>query len=249
MERVPGEGTSHPGDEAVAEGEWELLRRRVAATAGVVVAAWVGLVALLILCGEGVKHSAAIATFDHRITNFVVDHRTPALNDLMKALTWTGSWIATLGVALVVAVFCVRHRLPIVAVVVVLAGWMGELGAVTLTKEVVERERPPKDLWLVTAHGWSFPSGHTANAVVVFSVAAGIVSIYLRGKNARVLTWALAVLVTALVGFSRIELGVHWTTDVIASAVWTTCWLLILAKSSFAKFATPDSWGRRTVGD
>jgi membrane-associated phospholipid phosphatase len=43
-----------------------------------------------------------------------------------------------------------------------------------------------------------------------------------------VLTGALAVLCIALVGFSRIELDAHWTTDVLASAVWTTGWLLIL---------------------
>jgi membrane-associated phospholipid phosphatase len=219
--------------------------RRVVTIAGPLIAVWVGLVALLIVCGEGVKHSAAIGTFDQRITTFVVDHRTPALNHLMTAVTWVGSWIADLCVAVIVAAFAVRRRLPPVALAAVLAAWLGELAAVTLAKTVVERERPPKDLWLVVAHGWSFPSGHAANAVVVFSVSAGIACMYVRRRNARVLTWAGAVLAVALVGFSRIELGVHWTTDVIASAVWTTCWLLILAKVGSFKFATPDGRGRR----
>jgi undecaprenyl-diphosphatase len=80
----------------------------------------------------------------------------------------------------------------------------------------------------VAAHGWAFPSGHTANAIVVFAAGAFLVTVCVSKRNWRVLAWALAVVATALVGFSRIELGVHWTTDVGASLVWTTCWLLTL---------------------
>jgi undecaprenyl-diphosphatase len=148
----------------------------------------------------------------------------------MKAVTWTGSWIATFGVAVVAGVFTWRRRLRVLALVAVLAAWFGELLAVTLTKAVVQRPRPPEAFGLVVAHGWSFPSGHTANAIVVFVTDAALVSTFVRQRNALVLTWAVAVVVTALVGFSRIELGVHWTTDVVASLAWTTCWLLVLVK-------------------
>jgi undecaprenyl-diphosphatase len=82
---------------------------------------------------------------------------------------------------------------------------------------------------LVAAHGWSFPSGHTANAVVVFATAAALLTFLVHRRIVRFLTWALAVLATGLVGFSRIELGVHWTTDVVVSIVWTIWWLVVLA--------------------
>ena len=202
--------------------------RHLAAPAVVLVSVWVVLTGVLILVGEGIEHSAAVESVDRSITTFVVAHRTSALDQLMKAVTWTGSWIAALGVSAVVVGCTWKRRLPILAVVAVLAAWLGELLAVTLTKAVVERARPPEAVRLVVAHGWSFPSGHTANAVVVFATAAALLTFLVHRRIVRFLTWALAVLATALVGFSRIELGVHWTTDVVMSMVWTTCWIVVL---------------------
>jgi undecaprenyl-diphosphatase len=205
--------------------------RGVATTAAlVVISAWAILTGLLILVGEGITHSSAVMSMDRSVTAFAVAHRTAALDQLMKAVTWAGSWITLLGLAVLVAVLAWRRCLRVSAVVAVLVAWWGELLAVTLTKAVVQRPRPPEALWVVTAHGWAFPSGHTANATVVFAAGAGLMTIFVSKRAWRVLAWALAVLATALVGFSRIELGVHWTTDVLASLVWTICWLLALVR-------------------
>jgi membrane-associated phospholipid phosphatase len=215
---------------AGVRGRRAVTRRQVAGAVGVVLTAWGVLTALLMLGGEGIKHSSTVTAMDQRVTAFVVAHRTPALDQLMKIVTWAGSWVALFGVAVVVAVFAWRRILPILAVIAVLVAWWGELLAVTLTKAVVRRPRPPEALRVVAAHGWAFPSGHTANATVVFAAGAGLLTILVSKRNWRVLAWVLAVLATALVGFSRIELGVHWTTDVGASLIWTTCWLLTLIR-------------------
>jgi undecaprenyl-diphosphatase len=207
------------------------IDRRAAGVAGRLVVSWAVLTGLLILTGEGIEHSSFLESIDQHITNFVVGHRTPALNHVMTAVTWTGSWATTLAVAVLVAFLAWRRRLPALAVVAILAAWWGELLAVILTKAVVRRPRPPEAVRLVVAHGWAFPSGHTANAVVVFSAAAAIlVTAFVSRTEGRVLTWVLAGLATALVGFSRIELGVHWTTDVVASLVWTPLWILIVIR-------------------
>jgi membrane-associated phospholipid phosphatase len=206
-------------------------RRLITRTVGLIGAAWVVLCGILMLVGAAVKHSSRINSLDRRITNFVVAHRTPALNQLMKIVTWSGSWLVTLGMAVLLGILVWRRRLPAAAVIAVLAGWWGELLAVTVTKRVVMRPRPPESVWLVKAHGWSFPSGHTANATVVFATAAAVATVFVQRRPWRSLIWALAVLATALVGFSRIELGVHWTTDVLASAIWTVAWLVVLAKT------------------
>ena len=182
------------------------------------------------LCGEGIEHSPAVQSMDARITTFIAAHRTAGLNQFMKAMTWTGSWLAGLSLAAVVIALTLRHRLRVAAVLALLAAWCGEQLAVTLTKAVVERPRPPEALRLVVTHGWSFPSGHTANTVVIFTATAALLTTFLHRRTTRVVTWVLCVLTTALVGFSRVELGAHWTSDVAVTAVWTAFWLLIVSR-------------------
>ena len=102
----------------------------------------------------------------------------------------------------------------------------------TLAKHVVKRHRPPEDLRLVSAHGWSWPSGHTAIAVVVFTTLALVVVAVAPKSVYRALAWALAALAVGAVAFSRVELAVHWTTDVIASMVFVAAWLVVLFSMS-----------------
>lgn len=186
--------------------------------------AWVFMVILLVLGGVGVKHSGSVNAVDRRITSFVVTHRTPTLTEIMKVVTWTGSWIAVLVVAAAVGVLTWKRRLPLLALAAVIASWVGELLAVTLAKRLVERDRPPEAVWAVVGHGWAFPSGHAANAVVVFATAAALVARLNRDRLVRILSWTSAALLVGLVAFSRIELGVHWTTDVLAGVVWASGW-------------------------
>jgi membrane-associated phospholipid phosphatase len=195
------------------------------------VGAWGLLLAVLIGVGTAIRHSTGVQSFDQHITNFVVAHRSDALNQAMKVVTSAGTWVAVLCVAIATVVLIWRRRLPIAVAVVVLVAWLGEVVAVHVTKVIVTRPRPPKEIRLVVATGWSFPSGHAANSVVTFAAAALLVTLLTTRRLVRVAAWTLAVLSASLVAFSRIELGVHWTTDVIASLLWSAGWLAVLAKT------------------
>jgi membrane-associated phospholipid phosphatase len=194
----------------------------------VLIVAWAGLTGILVAVGVGVVHSSSVNAFDRHVTSVVVDHRTPALNAAMKAVTWLGSWIALVATGVLVVVLAIRRRLPMAAVVLAVLAWAGEAGGVTLAKHVVGRNRPPPDLRLVSAHGWSWPSGHTAVAIVIFTTLALVVAAVVPSSAYRTLAWVLAALAMAAVAFSRIELGVHWTTDVIASMIFVAAWLVVL---------------------
>jgi undecaprenyl-diphosphatase len=194
---------------------------------GLLLATWVGLTGILIIVGFGVVHSSTVAAFDRHITSVVVEHRSPALNTAMRAVTWLGSWVALVITGAVVLLLAVRGRLAFLAVLLAVVVWAGEAAGVWLGKHVVQRQRPPKDLWEKSAHGWSWPSGHTATAVLVFTVLAIVATYVLNSRVIRIGTWAAAVIATAAVGFSRIELGVHWTTDVLASIVFVSGWLVV----------------------
>jgi membrane-associated phospholipid phosphatase len=137
--------------------------------------------------------------------------------------------VALVVTGLVLVVLTARGRLAVLALPLAVVAWAGESGGVTLAKHVVGRARPPEALWLVRAHGWSWPSGHSATAVLIYTIWAILITSIVRGGGWRAVTWAAAALAVAAVGFSRVELGVHWTTDVLASLVFVSSWLITLA--------------------
>jgi undecaprenyl-diphosphatase len=124
-------------------------------------------------------------------------------------------WMKGVAFVAVGAVGDVRSRrpIPIATLVAAISVGIGSL-LVALIKESVDRSRPEHadptiDAAVATPDSPSFPSGHTATA---FAAAAVVGSIYPR------LRWPLLAL-AALVGLSRIYLGVHFTLDVIAGAM------------------------------
>ena len=203
--------------------------RRWAVRAGLLVVTWAGLTGLLVAVGEVVVHSSAIQEVDRDVMSLVVEHRTPVLNTVMQVVTWFGSWMAVAAAAIVVVVLVVRRLLPLVAVPLAVVAWAGEISGVTLAKNIVQRPRPPERVWVVTAHGWSWPSGHAAAACLVFTCLAAVVALLTPDPRPRVAAGIMAAVAVAAVAVSRVELGVHWTTDVIAGATFTACWLLALA--------------------
>ena len=212
----------------MASAHWSELKAalpRMAVLAGI----WAGLVGLLVASGEMVVHSNAATDFDRHVTSVLVNSRTAALDSAMKAVTWLGSWAALAIAAVIVTVLVLARHLPLLAAVVAALAWAGEAGGVRIGKEVVARDRPPDAIQLVTARGWSFPSGHAATAALAFTVLAMCVTAVTRHRAVRVLGWLIAGLAIAATAFSRVELGVHWTTDVIASVVFTAAWLTAIA--------------------
>jgi undecaprenyl-diphosphatase len=202
--------------------------RSIVIRAGALLLAWGLLVGVLIGLGEGVVHSSALTTLDRHVTSVVVAHRSQSLTAVMKVVTWLGSWAALVVVGVLLIVLAVRHRLSPWFVVLAIVAWAGEAGGVAVIKHVVGRPRPPETIRLVTAHGWSFPSGHTAVAALVFSTLAVVIGYLVPKRGVRWLAWSLGGLAVALVAFSRIELGVHWLTDVVGSLLFMTAWLILL---------------------
>ena len=89
---------------------------------------------------------------------------------------------------------------------------------------------------VAAADGFGFPSGHAAAAAAVCGAAAWLCSIRMRSWRARTGVWAAAAVLAALVGISRVYLGVHWATDVIGGWIFGLLWLAVVV-SAWAAFA------------
>jgi undecaprenyl-diphosphatase len=92
---------------------------------------------------------------------------------------------------------------------------------------------------LARAGGLSFPSGHAFGVIVGCGVLLLLVTPLLRGRLARAAAWAAGIVVVAVVGFSRVGLGVHFPTDVVAGYVLGLAWLAGTA-------AVFEMWRRET---
>lgn len=138
--------------------------------------------------------------------------RSELLVDVAKVLTQLGSGVVAIGVAIVAAAFLVWKRWYVDAVVLVSGAVLISVLVTPELKDLVARPRP--DGGLIDAPGFAWPSGHSANAVVY--TALGIVLAYraVAGPARRSLFVITGVVLTGLVGSTRILLGVHWGSDV-----------------------------------
>jgi membrane-associated phospholipid phosphatase len=92
-------------------------------------------------------------------------------------------------------------------------------------KLLVHRHRPFLEGPFVDWSGYSFASGHTIGATLLYGQLALFILPTLKRRHWRALTMALAALLISLVGFSRIALGAHYFTDVLAAIFFGILWL------------------------
>jgi membrane-associated phospholipid phosphatase len=165
--------------------------------------------------------------FDRSVTSWFVDHRASWLTTVARALSTIGSQKVLLPLVAVVAIVLIVRRAGRAAGLLVVI-WAGALELYSLAKTAVDRPRPPMHLWLTSASSSAFPSGHATQSLSTFAalalVAAAVVS------TARRPALAVAAVVAAGIGCSRVYLGVHWATDVVAGWLAAACWVALVAR-------------------
>jgi len=140
-------------------------------------------------------------------------------------LTALGSGtVLTLAVAAAAGLLLVR-RLWLTAGGIVLAAASGN-AVVGLVKGQVARARPDVVPHLVEVSNWSFPSGHAANSAIVWLTLAALASQVTPARAVRTYLVVAAVLLVAAIGASRVYLGVHWPSDVLAGWSFGTLWAI-----------------------
>jgi len=172
---------------------------------------------------------------DHQLANWFHQRLTPAFVNVLRAFTEFGSseWIGIALFALVLFFVWKRWWPSLVTLIIAVPGgmllneWM---------KILVHRHRPFVDGPFVDWSGYSFASGHTIGATLLYGQLLLFVLPALKARHWRLLCISSAASLVLLVGFSRIALGAHFLTDVLAAILFGIMWL------AFCLFATKPIW-------
>jgi undecaprenyl-diphosphatase len=189
------------------------------------VVAFLQSVAMFTFLAQAYAAGYPIVQVDAQLANALHANVVPSATTAFTAVTTLGSTPLLALVAGAAAVYLVRRErgrdAALLAVTLV--------GAQLLTwilKAIFERPRPSFEDPVATASWFSFPSGHALSSVAVYGALAYLFVSGGRSSQARALVAGLALLV-ALIGFSRLYLGVHYLTDVLAGYSAGLAWLLL----------------------
>jgi membrane-associated phospholipid phosphatase len=153
--------------------------------------------------------------WDRPITDWFVSQRTPRLDDIVRSITDFGGDMTVWPVVVVCALLAWPRCRPLALAIVVIA--LARPVIVDVAKELVARDRPPSSLALTHPSGYSFPSGHPFAVAASWGFIPLVLALY---TNRRWVWWTSVILVWSLVlvvGLSRVYLGAHYLTDVVAS--------------------------------
>lgn len=209
-------------------------RRALTAVASAALTVFVACLVFAVVPWWPLRHlDVAAVTSGHRL---LVD--ATALRAASLVVSDLGSPVAVdvVTVVAVVVLWLMHRRRAAVAVAVVR---IGELATETVTKAIVARPRPDLTPHLTSATGSSFPSGHAAGSAAAYGMIALVLAMSWPGRGRVVALVATAVLVVA-VGASRVLLGVHYPTDVVAGFALGVVWIA-------AGLAVVRPWDRPVV--
>ena len=152
---------------------------------------------------------------------------SPALTIAMRGVSFLGSTLfLTAATIMIVAWFALRRwgrEAKLFAITMIGASLLN-----TTLKLAFKRPRPIPFFDLTPPETYSFPSGHALASCCFFAGLAAILSGRVKGRRARTIIWIAAATMFLLIGLSRIYLGVHYTTDVIAGFAAALIWILVV---------------------
>ena len=197
------------------------------------VGAAVGAVALAVLIGAGLLIDRWPFAIDRSI---VLGLRAwggpPWLRFAAIDVTALGGVTVLTLVVLAVTALLLAQRLWLTALTTVTACWSVSW-MVELAKWEVARPRPTIVSHLVEVEHASFPSGHAAGSAAIYLTLAALASQVMPDRRARRTLLVMAILLVGMIGCSRVYLGVHWPSDVLAGwsfgTVWALAWWLATA--------------------
>src|SRR5204862_3424771 len=163
---------------------------------------------------------------DHELAGWFHERLTPSFVAVLHAFTdfGSGEWIGII-VSVLLLFFAWKRWWP--SLVTLLVAVPGGMLLNEWVKVLVHRQRPFIDAPFVDWSGYSFASGHTIGATLLYGQLLLVVLPALKARHWRLLSIFSAISLVALVGFSRIALGAHFLTDLLAAVLFGIIWLAL----------------------
>ena len=195
---------------------------------------WLGL-AIIFMVGvvifgkviDSYLDSDGLTVFDRPINQMMVQLRGPFLNKLMLLITLTGNWQMIVWGSLLGAILLIIAQKRRYLMAMILSNVSAML-FVSVVKNLIGRVRPPVENALILENGFALPSGHSYFAVAFYGLLTYFWVRHFHQKWARIGVFILGFGFILMLGVSRIYLGVHWTTDVVAAFSLSVAWLAVI---------------------
>jgi undecaprenyl-diphosphatase len=178
-----------------------------------------------------------IVRWDLHFATWLHEHASHPLVRILEAVTLAGN-AAVLGLVVVAAALVLLRRSRSSEAAVLAIAFVGAAVLNALVKLIFHRDRP--ELGFVHLDTYSFPSGHAAVSSATFTVMAYLLARHYRSTRTRVLIALAAAVAIALVGFSRLYLGAHYLSDVLAGFSFGLAWATLC-------LLTYTAWGERDL--
>lgn len=195
---------------------------------------WSPVIVFLKIAGEILERQPI--GIDTQILTWIHSGATPALDAIFFFITSSGNIESILPITLLIILFCVYKNQRINALIVTF-GVGGAAAANVILKMLFQRDRPVFWQSLITETGYSFPSGH---AMVSSALILCIIALLWKTKW-RCVSIIVGAIIVALIGYSRLYLGVHYPTDIVAgwsvSAAWVATTLFVVSTVSHRRLA------------
>ncbi len=160
--------------------------------------------------------------FDLYIRDWLHAFSSPRLTALFVLLSWLGSWFVLLSMGILLAVLFVNRFSEVRVVTITLYGAIILSAALKLLFHV---SRPEPFFGLSVPDTHSFPSAHAFISFCFFSLIAQFINQRVNQRLARVCLWAIACLIIAAIGVSRVYLGMQYPTSVLAGYAAAHVWM------------------------
>lgn len=178
---------------------------------------------------ESIVEEDGVAGLDRPLLDFALSMRAPWLDAGITGYTDIAGTVGMPLIAVVAIVLLTLLRRSWTPVILIAAAGGGSLLMTVAGKDLIGRVRPPlADAVPPYEYSASFPSGHTLNAVAVVGIIAYLLILRQKRRSARWLTAGAAAMFALTVGLSRVYLGHHWFTDVLAGWALGAAWLALV---------------------